>query len=262
MNTGVDEQFQGANIIDAGKLSPYWGEHVARYVFAMPYVDGKTVLDIACGTGYGLGFLKEKAVQVTGVDANLDAATKASKECRNKAAVILGDGRNLPFGDENFDIVTSFETIEHVHERDQFLKELSRVLKPEGTLLLSTPNAIHTKPVNGRPSNPFHVFEYTPEEFRSELQDIFQIELILGQSLDESIRIPPFYFEQQQLPKSFGTQTLLLGWKIMNKLPLSIRETLSNAIWKKPFYPTEYDYLFSPDTVESAPVQVAVCRKR
>ncbi len=93
----VSERFQGANVIDAGVLSPYWGEHTARYVFALPFVKNKRVLDIACGTGYGLGFLKNTAKSVTGVDVDIVAAKQARSECDEKASVLLGDGTNLPF---------------------------------------------------------------------------------------------------------------------------------------------------------------------
>lgn len=257
----VAERFEGANVIDAGVLSPYWGEHVARYVFALPYVEGKTVLDIACGTGYGLGHLKSRAARVVGADVDLEAAKLATRECSEKVSVLLGNGLELPFDDLSFDVVTSFETLEHLHRRDRFLEELCRVLRPGGLLILSTPNAVYTQPVDGKPSNPFHIFEYTPEELRAEIEQFFDIELHFGQMLDETIKIPPFYREQQSLPKDLSVQSMLFCWKVMNKLPLKFRESLSKAIWNKPFYPTEQDYYFSPDTVMRAPVQVVVCRK-
>ena len=125
----VAERFQGANVIDASKLSPYWGEHVARYVFALPFVENKTVLDIACGTGYGLAFLKRSAKLVTGVDVDIEAARETKGEWDEKTSALLGDGLNLPFDDESFDVVTSFETLEHLSERSMFLSELKRVLR-------------------------------------------------------------------------------------------------------------------------------------
>ena len=97
---GVAERIQGANVVDAGRLSPYWGEHVARYVFALQFVENKRVLDIACGTGYGLATLKKTAASVTGVDVDLSAAMEAKNECDERAAVLLGDGRQLPFADD------------------------------------------------------------------------------------------------------------------------------------------------------------------
>ncbi len=256
-----EERFKGANVIDAGKLSPYWGEHTARYVFALPYIENKSVLDIACGTGYGLGFLKGKAKSLTGVDVDIEAAREARNECDEKSAVLLGDGLNLPFIDESFDVITSFETLEHLHDRPQFLAELKRVLRTDGVLLLSTPNAHYTNPVNGKPSNPFHVFEYKPEELRAELENYFVIESFLGQSLKNSFGIPPFYDAQQKLSKDFVTQTKLIGWKIINKMPLGVRENVSETLWSRPFYPRGKDYIFEVEKIESAPVLVAVCRK-
>lgn len=258
-----EERFKGANIIDAGKLSPYWGEHVARYSFALDYVKDKIVLDIACGTGYGLAFLKRDAKSVTGVDVDADAAREALRECgSDKARVLLGDGTNLPFNDESFDVVTSFETLEHLHERSLFLSELKRVIRSDGTLLLSTPNANYTKPVNGKPSNPFHVFEYAPSELKAELEGHFTIDKFLGQTLDAAIKIPPFQDAQNRLSKDVATQARLFGWKVFNKIPFTVRESLSQAIWKKPFYPMESDYRFDADTVEFAPVLVTVCQKK
>lgn len=258
----VEERFKGANIIDAGNLSPYWGEHTARYLFALPYVEDRNVLDIACGTGYGLAFLKQSARSVTGVDVDLCAARDAKNECdTDKLRVLLGDGTNLPFKEKSFGVVTSFETLEHLHARDKFLSELKRVLKPNGLLILSTPNSNYTNPVNGKPANPFHIFEYNPEELRLELENFFKIEIFLGQTLDETIQIPPFYDAQRRLAKDPVTQTKLFSWKIFNKLPMTMRESLSQMIWKKPFYPTENDYQFSSKTVDTAPVLVAVCRK-
>lgn len=259
---GVSERFQGANVIDAGRLSPYWGEHAARYRFALAKVEGKRVLDIACGTGYGIGLIQRSARFVCGVDVDNEAARQARSECDENAAVILGDGLRLPFRDASFDVVTSFETVEHIHDRPAFLRELSRILAPEGVLLISTPNAHYTIPVNGKPSNPFHVYEYTPEEFSKELEKVFDVQEHLGQSLEIGKSISPFYIDQQRLPRKPAVQAKLFGWRVMNKFPLGLRERLSEAIWKRPFYPTESDYAFSREKLRQAPVQLAVCRKK
>ena len=258
----VAERFQGANVIDAGRLSPYWGEHAARYYFALPFVENRLVLDIACGTGYGIALLKSVAQHVTGVDVDPQAAREARAECDDKAAVLLGNGLGLPFADRTFDAITSFETLEHLHERGKFLAELHRVLRPGGRLILSTPNANYTMPVDGKPSNPFHIFEYTPSELRVELERYFTLESFLGQTLDDSVKVSPFYEAQNRLPKDIRTQARLFGWKVMNKIPFPVREKLSDIMWGKPFYPTENDYKFSPDTAERAPVLVAVCSKK
>ncbi|HLA96663.1 MAG TPA: class I SAM-dependent methyltransferase [Pyrinomonadaceae bacterium] len=258
----TEERFQGANVIDAGRLSPYWGEHAARYVFALPFVEGKSVLDIACGTGYGIGLMQGQAFMVTGVDVDADAAKEAKAECNEHSAVLLAHGLRLPFTDESFDVVTSFETLEHLYERASFLAELKRVLKSDGRLILSTPNANYTKPVNGKPSNQFHIFEYAPDELRAELDAHFTVREFFGQALNDRIQIPPFEDAQKRLSKGIGTQSRLFAWKVLNKMPIGMRERISELIWNKPFYPTEKDYDFSNETIESSPVLVAVCSKR
>jgi hypothetical protein len=89
---------------------------------------------------------------------------------------------------------------------------------------------------------------------------LFGIEKVLGQSLSSSIGIPPFYDAQRRLPRDPLTQAKLLGWKAFNKIPFRLRESLSDAIWSKPFYPTEKDYNFEESAVANAPVLFVVCR--
>lgn len=257
----VSERFQGANVVDAGRLSPYWGEHAARYVYAVPFVDGKRVLDIACGTGYGIGLLRKHASYVVGVDIDESAASEAKRETGENGAVMLGDGLGLPFPDATFETIISFETLEHLHSRREFLAELRRVLTPGGKLLLSTPNALYTKPVNGVPANPFHVHEYQPDELLAEINDHFEVETFAGQDLNGSIRISPFFEGQKRLRNDLGTQIQLLCWKVFNKIPFAARERLSEAIWNKPFYPTETDYVFDQRQTETAPTLLVVARK-
>lgn len=257
----VAERFQGANAVDAGRLSPYWGEHAARYLFAMPYIEDKTVLDIACGTGYGIGLMRAKARFAVGVDVDPEAVRAAKAESHGTAAVLLGDGLQLPFADETFDVITSFETLEHLNERREFLVELRRVLNSGGKLILSTPNADYTKPINGKPSNPYHVHEYLPIELTNELTEYFSLDTFVGQRLETRIRISPFWDAQQRLPKDVTTQIRLFGWRAFNKIPFSAREALSEKIWGKPFYPTEADYDFEQEPSDTAPVLVAVCTK-
>lgn len=219
------------------------------------------VLDIACGTGYGIGLLGSEARFVVGVDIDPEAARQARMECGGHSAVLLGNGANLPFADGTFDVVTSFETLEHLSERGLFVAELARVLRPKGKLLLSTPNANYSQPKDGIPSNPFHVFEYTPDELTAELSAHFKIDRLLGQTLDPATGIPPFYDAQKRLPKDPGTQVRLVAWKAVNKIPFRLREGLSGLIWRRPFYPQEIDYNFTEEATGHAPTFMAICTK-
>ena len=240
--------------------SPYWGDHAARYLFAAPQVADCRVLDIACGTGYGLPVLRERARLVVGVDIDFSAAQKARAEIDSKRAVIIvSDGCQLPFADGSFDAITSFETLEHLEARTQFLTELRRVLTPNGLCIISTPNANYTQPFNGKPKNPHHVFEYTPSELITELGNHFSNIELLGQALDSRFIMSPFFEDQNRMPRTARAQTRILLWRMINRMPAAIHDHLSRAVWGHPLFPGDTDYHFSPDTVEDAPVLVAVC---
>src|SRR5262245_44720745 len=159
----------------ARRTDPWWGVHASRYRFAQTFAGDRRALDVACGSGFGLPLLAERARAVTGVDGDMQAALKARGRTQGTPAfVVVSDACHLPFPDGSWDLVTSFETLEHLHNRPQFVAELRRVLEDNGTCLVSTPNAKYTLPVNGRPRNPYHVHEYEPAEFAAELRTQFE----------------------------------------------------------------------------------------
>ena len=122
-----------------GKL--IYAEHTSRYKCAESLVKGKLVLDIASGSGYGTQMLAQVASKVYGVDNNEEAIKYARKNF--SAANIeykLGNGEMIPMEDDSVDVVVTFETIEHIQDHTRFLREIKRVLKPDGLLLISTPN--------------------------------------------------------------------------------------------------------------------------
>lgn len=236
--------------------SAWWTVHVARYRHALDFVQGRRVLDIACGTGYGLSMLRERAHTVVGADVDVSAA--AGAKTRAGTEVVLADGRELPFRNGSFDAVVSFETIEHVENRSRFVSELARVLTDSGILILSTPNANHTKPVDGRPKNPFHVHEYDPQELTNELGGYFGSVQLTGQVLDSRFRVPPMWDEQEELAANGGRSHVLV-WRALAKLPESVGNAGSRWLWRQPLFPDVEDYRFVESRVESAPVLFAVC---
>jgi len=161
-------------------------EHWHRYLWSVPLCAGKRVLDVACGEGYGTSLLAETAIQVTGVDS--DAATIAHARAtyaHDNLDFLCGSAQDLPLPDADvFDVVVSFETIEHLAADDQrrFLVEVQRVLTPDGVAVFSTPNrTVYTD----RPHyhNPFHLNEFYPREFRSVLGQTFAHVRLLGQRM-------------------------------------------------------------------------------
>jgi SAM-dependent methyltransferase len=161
-------------------------EHLARYRLAAQLAGSRRVLDVACGAGYGTAMLAAAARSAVGVD--LDAATVEYARGRyGSAEFVVGDAAALPFEDGAFDLVVSFETIEHVPEPERVLAELRRVLAPDGWLVVSTPNK-HEYLVE----NEFHEREFTHEEFVELLRGSFaSVELYLQHNWNSSAVLPP-----------------------------------------------------------------------
>jgi ubiquinone/menaquinone biosynthesis C-methylase UbiE len=245
---------------DRRNETPYWGEHAARYLFAGRFLTQRRVLDIACGTGYGFSLIGAPDRFVVGVDLDFSTIQKARREIVNDAtAAIVADGCRLPFGDHCFDAITSFETLEHLEGRSQFLAELRRVLSTHGVCILSTPNANYTQPVNGKPRNQFHVFEYNPEQLIAELTKHFESVNLFGQDLNSRFVISPFLEDQQRLSRTPENILSVVMWRLLNKLPFELRDALSKALWGHVLYPGEEDYDFDPGNTQNARVLVAVC---
>ncbi|MEW6425530.1 MAG: class I SAM-dependent methyltransferase [Bacillota bacterium] len=162
--------FTGERVVPGKTPENVYVEHVARYNFALAYVKGKTVLDVACGTGYGTAILASEAGSVVGIDLDRETIAYARQNYPHpEVTYLLGDILRLPLPDESVEVVACFETIEHVADDRKCLQELRRVLQPGGICLLSTPNRAVFSPgktLTDQPGNIFHHREYTLDEFR------------------------------------------------------------------------------------------------
>lgn len=137
--------------------------HEARYRFALPSVESLEVLDAACGVGYGAALLGTAAARVVGVDRSAEAVTYARRRYgAPNVSFHEMDVMALDLPDASFDVVCSFETIEHLPDPAGFLAELARVLRPGGQLFASTP---HVEATTRSPANPFHAVELSRTDF-------------------------------------------------------------------------------------------------
>jgi SAM-dependent methyltransferase len=160
--------------------------HLERYVFAARYCREKRVLDAGCGVGYGSGYLGGIASSVTGVDIDGDAVEYASGRYGSERVEFRRmDVADLEFEDAAFDVVVSFETIEHLPDRETYLREVARVLRPDGAYVVSTPQAPRT---THSPANPFHHVEYDRGDFEQLLRAHFDEVELYGQRRRQTAR--------------------------------------------------------------------------
>jgi 2-polyprenyl-3-methyl-5-hydroxy-6-metoxy-1,4-benzoquinol methylase len=151
-------------------------EHLQRYTSILELVKDKVVLDAACGEGYGSNLLAEKAMKVTGIDISEESIYYAKRKYhRNNLMYIEASITQLPIENSSVDVVVSFETIEHVPEDMQraFLREIKRVLKPDGILIISTPDKLYYSDIPNVKGD-FHIKEFYEEEFNRFLKEYFR----------------------------------------------------------------------------------------
>ncbi|MEM7130815.1 MAG: class I SAM-dependent methyltransferase [Chloroflexota bacterium] len=161
--------------------SPYRAAFFGRYRWASQYCKDKDVLDIPCGMGWGTSLIKGCRT-LHGMDVAQDAIDEATERYGRRIHFQVGDMAKLEFEDENLDVVVCLEGIEHVPEAvgNAFLAESARVLRPQGTLLVSSPHC-RTQEHSG---NPFHLKEYKPEELTGMLNAHFTIAETMARDVD------------------------------------------------------------------------------
>lgn len=182
---------------EEGEVSFVYSRHRFAYEYALNYVDGFTVIDVGCGAGYGCDLMATKASYVLGVDYSPEAI--AYCQARYTAPNLQFSQMNASSLDVNqiFDVATSFQVIEHMEDVNHFIQEMKRVVRPGGTILISTPN-VRTKQKAGE-GNPFHFNEMNHDEFVSFIAANFTSFKILGVSysrpnrLRQIIQKLPFY---------------------------------------------------------------------
>lgn len=148
-------------------------EHLHRYFLVREMARGKDVLDIACGEGYGAAIIAQVARSVVGMDVSAEAVSHAERSYpRPNLTFRPADARHIAAPDASFDVVSSFETLEHFYEHEEFYAEIRRVLRPGGILVISTPDRAVYSP-DGSVANRYHVRELSRSEFETGLTAVF-----------------------------------------------------------------------------------------
>ena len=244
--------------IQYNEVSPWWGEHVHRYQEVIRLINNNcSVLDLACGNGYGTYLIsKVTTSNVVGGDISNAVVEECKQRFKNdNLHYEQMDGTQLPFHDQLFDIIVSFETIEHTTEYNTMLTEFHRVLKPDGVLFISTPNIIINSP-NNRVINPFHTQEFNFDELKKILNTIFEKVTIYGQKYkrysNRNIK--------NMVAKSIESFFYLKG---IRKLPISFQNKIMSFLIKKNMYPFPDDYVMVSkiDEINLCKTFFAICQR-
>lgn len=160
--------------------------HLSVYEFALSYANTSHVIDLGCGTGYGTKWIAKKGDFTLGIDRAGYALPKQNLRDR-KHSFCVADLCNLPIVDSYFDLAISFQVIEHIEKVHFYLTEASRILVPDGTFIVSTPNRnLRLWPLE-RPWNPYHVLEYSPTQLKNLLSKYFPYVNIFGLQVIQKI---------------------------------------------------------------------------
>jgi SAM-dependent methyltransferase len=180
--------------LDASRWAPPWTrrEHLARYEFSCQFVADKSVVDCACGDGTSSGIFGRTAHTVRGFDISCDAIERAN-QLNQRPSVVLqcASATALPVAAKSAEVFISLETLEHVTEDQAFLDEVVRVVRDDGIFVCSTPDRDVHSPGNtsaDQPWTPYHVREYSADEFGRMLKDRFGTVKFFGQN-PESARM-------------------------------------------------------------------------
>ena len=162
-----------------------WATHLKRYDMAARLCGAGEVLDIGCGSGYGSAHLAQNLpANVTGVDISQEAIDYAQQNYQaGNLRYLRAPAEELPFEDGRFGLVVCFEVFEHLANPEALLAEAKRVLAPEGTFIVSTPNKLTFSPdhPDDTSPNPFHVREYRLHEFLGLLREAFVVDEVLSE---------------------------------------------------------------------------------
>ena len=180
------------------------------YVLAAEKVHGN-LLEVGCGEGRGVQWLLPKVQKLSAID-KIAIVVEGLKKKFPDADFVSGNIPPLPYPDNTFDCVVSFQVIEHIAEDNLYLKEISRVLKPDGLALITTPN----RPMS-LSRNPWHEREYTAAELTSLAKKYFNKVDMKGITGNEKVML---YYERNK--KSVDKMMRWDIFDLQHKLPASV----------------------------------------
>lgn len=202
---------QTAERVSASNLSDNYvfQRSLLAYLKATEFIHGR-VLEIGTGDGYGIDIIADKATEFTTLDKHAqEAFAHIQKGNVRFICQKFPQKNNSAFQSGQFDFVITFQVIEHIKKDKLFIKEIKRILKPGGQLIITTPNALMSLT-----RNPWHVREYTPDQFETLLSSYFNSVKKYGIFGNEKIMT---YYEKNKI--SVNRITRYDFFKLQYRLP-------------------------------------------
>jgi len=234
-------------------------DHLARYKFIECYVTNKVVLDVGCGNGYGTYRLAEKAEKVIGVDISKEVVGYAKEHyLATNLYYRIMDATKLEFRDETFDVICSFDVIEHISDFRKYLSEIKRVLKKGGWCFISTPNKAITSPYSEKPINPFHSQEFYYRDFKNILEEFFNSVKVLGECESTNVKK-----SKNIVLKIYDLARKVDPWNIRKIIPQVLKLKLIRKICSvvkgiNIENLSEENIIFIKNNIENAPIFLAI----
>ncbi|MBI2021324.1 class I SAM-dependent methyltransferase [Candidatus Daviesbacteria bacterium] len=248
----------GERYVPGQKDDPFFLEHIQRYQFSKPFIKNKKVLDLGCGTGYGsFELINLGAKQVYAVDIDKQAISFAKRHFQAKNLFFQqASATSLLFPDQSFEIVVSFEVIEHIKDYQSYLKEVFRVLKSQGIFIFSTPN----KEQYRKGTSAYHFKEFSAQELKKLLPKAgFKVRLF-GQFFGnkEFRQAQSTYFKRYQILTLGGKKTLK---KMLNLFSPQFKASIYKAFFKvAPAISPDQIYI-KKGGLDQALTLIGVCQK-
>lgn len=252
--------------------------HAFAYLKASMLAREKVVLDLGCNIGYGTEVVGSAAKKITGVDVSPSSIEAAKRRYADRDFdFMVIDGETLPFDDNSFDMIVSCQVIEHISDYDQFLYEIIRVLKPDGIVCFTTPNAAIRLDPGMEPWYEFHVKEFTAPDLSETLKRYFSSVAVYGlvaedpiQSIERnrvtaiknSMRNPEASLGLKERVKKLLPSFVMDGVRGMKKKmsPESAQNIIFDSIFVDSMLKKRLWY--SDDELESALDLLAICSKQ
>ncbi len=235
-------------------------KQVALYNFARTRTAGRAVLDLGCGEGYGSALLAASARLVIGADNSFEVVLHAAQKYSSlNAHFVVCDAQHLPFRRGAFEMVVSFEVIEHVENVRRYLQEVRRVC--DEAALFSTPNRLLRLLPFQKPWNTFHLREYDDRAFGHALDQVFKVvKMLCLTARPDILEIEKRRVKQNPLvayPRMLARMVLpsSLYQRAKRIKPRSASDLADDVIEKV----SPADYMLSPTALRDGIALVAVC---